>query len=50
MDDSEAGRKDKEERCGREGQRKGGSHETEGLGGGRICSKGSEEFVPMLTK
>lgn len=28
----EAGRKDKEQRCGREGQRKGGSHETEGLG------------------
>lgn len=50
VDDSESGRKDKEQRCGREGQRKRRSHKTEGLGGKRICSKGFEEFAPVHTK
>ena len=48
MDDSEVGRKDKEQRCGREGQRKGRSHKTEGLRGKEYVQKVSRNLLQCV--
>ena len=48
VDDSESGRKDKEQRCGREGQRKRRSHKTEGLGEKEYVQKALRNLLQCI--